>query len=155
MLFVANIYPRFRNIFTGIFSSKMKSFKTFSNIDDGRRGCLYDSQETHSFMADSMSGLKASEVNCKITRLTFQVSRLRKQLQVFKAFIKSWFNNFYKRKYDETEKEENLKNLRKEVVRKIDQFTFIIAFLTLAGTILYYDHLLTSQYPLKDVKEHI
>lgn len=85
MLFVANIYPRFRNVFAGIFSSKMKSFKTFTNIEDGRRGCLYDSQETHSFMADSMSGLKASEVNCKITRLTFQVSRLRKQLQVFES----------------------------------------------------------------------
>jgi len=78
MLFVANITPCLRYAMSGIFSGKSKHFQTFSNTEDGRRGTIYDTPETHSFM----NGLKSSEVNCKITKLSYQVNRLRKQFQV-------------------------------------------------------------------------
>ena len=81
MLIVANINPCLRSGMSRFFSGKSLHFQKFSNIEDGRRGIIYDTPETHSFM----TGLKTNEVNCKITKLSYQVNRLRKQLQVVRS----------------------------------------------------------------------
>ena len=79
MLIVANINPCLRSCMSS--GEKSLHFQKFSNIEDARRGSIYDTPETHSFM----TGLKTNEVNCKITKLSFQVNRLRKRLQVISS----------------------------------------------------------------------